>query len=118
MKRIFVYLIFLLVFLGLQASTKAQDILVPAGTLLRCTLDEPNFSSATADIGDPVICHLNGLREFGQSVFLRRSYLGGHVEANKEAVLFGRKGHLMLQFGRIGFAMADIPVTSNVIAAK
>jgi len=48
---------FLIGFSGLQANTKAQDILVPAGTLLRCTLDEPNFSSATADIGDPVICH-------------------------------------------------------------
>jgi len=26
----------------------AQDILVPAGTLLQCTMEEPNFSSATA----------------------------------------------------------------------
>jgi len=43
MRRISAYLIFSLVFLGLQASTKAQDILVPAGTLLRCTLDEPTF---------------------------------------------------------------------------
>src|SRR5215471_600390 len=25
-----------------------QDLLVPAGTLLQCTLSEPNFSSATA----------------------------------------------------------------------
>jgi len=118
MKRIFVYLIFSLVFLGLQASTKAQDILVPAGTLLRCTLDEPNFSSATADIGDPVICHLNGLREFGQSVFPRGSYLGGHLEADKEPGHFVGKGHLKLQFDRIGFPTSDIPVPSKVIAAK
>ena len=118
MKRIFVYLIFSLVFLGLQASTKAQDILVPAGTLLRCTLDEPNFSSATADIGDPVICHLNGLREFGQNVFPRGSYLGGHLEADKEPGHFVGKGHLKLQFDRIGFPTSDIPVPSKVIAAK
>jgi hypothetical protein len=118
MKRIFVYLIFSLVFLGLQASTKAQDILVPAGTLLRCTLDEPNFSSATADIGDPVICHLNALREFGQSVFPRGSYLGGHLEADKEPGHFVGKGHLKLQFDRIGFPTSDIPVPSKVIAAK
>ena len=118
MKRIFVYLIFSLVFLGLQASTKAQDILVPAGTLLRCTLDEPNFSSATADIGDPVICHLNGLREFGQNVFPRGSYLGGHLEADKEPGHFVGKGYLKLQFDRIGFPTSDIPVPSKVIAAK
>jgi hypothetical protein len=36
----------------------------PAGTLLQCTLNEPNFSSARADVGDPVLCHLRGLTEF------------------------------------------------------
>jgi hypothetical protein len=118
MRRISTYLIFSLVFLGLQASTKAQDILVPAGTLIRCTLDEPNFSSATADIGDPVICHLNSLREFGQSVFPRGSYLGGHLEADKEPGHFVGKGYLKLEFDRIGFSSTDVPVPSKVIAAK
>jgi hypothetical protein len=118
MRRISAYLIFSLVFLGLPASTKAQDILVPAGTLLRCTLDEPNFSSATADIGDPVICHLNGLREFGQNVFPRGSYLGGHLEADKEPGHFVGKGYLKLEFDRVGFPSSDVPVPSKVIAAK
>jgi hypothetical protein len=27
------------------SRANAQDILVPAGTLLRCTMSEPNFSS-------------------------------------------------------------------------
>jgi hypothetical protein len=118
MRRISAYLILSLVFLGLQASTKAQDILVPAGTLLRCTLDEPNFSSATADIGDPVICHLSSLREFGQNVFPRGSYLGGHLEADKEPGHFVGKGYLKLEFDRIGFPSSDVPVPSKVIAAK
>jgi hypothetical protein len=118
MRRISAYLIFSLVFLGLQANTQAQDILVPAGTLLRCTLDEPNFSSATADIGDPMICHLSSLREFGQNVFPRGSYLGGHLEADKEPGHFIGKGYLKLEFDRIGFPTSDIPVPSKVIAAK
>ena len=118
MRRISAYLIFSLVFLGLQASTKAQDILVPAGTLLKCTLDEPNFSSATADIGDPVICHLSSLRQFGQNVFPRGSYLGGHLEADKEPGHFVGKGYLKLEFDRIGFPSSDVPVPSKVIAAK
>jgi hypothetical protein len=118
MRRISTYLIFSFVFLGLQASTKAQDILVPAGTLLRCTLDEPNFSSATADIGDPVVCHLSSLREFGQNVFPRGSYLGGHLEADKEPGHFVGKGYLKLEFDRIGFSSSDVPVPSKVIAAK
>ena len=120
MRRISMNLILILsfVFLGPQSSAMAQDILVPAGTLIRCTLDEPNFSSATADIGDPVICHLNSLREFGQSVFPRGSYLGGHLEADKEPGHFVGKGYLKLEFDRIGFSSTDVPVPSKVIAAK
>ncbi len=118
MRRISEYLIFSLVFLGLQANAQVQDILVPAGTLLKCTLDEPNFSSATADIGDPVVCHLSSLREFGQSVFPRGSYLGGHLEADKEPGHFVGKGYLKLEFDRIGFSSTDVPVPSKVIAAK
>lgn len=121
MRRIPAYLIFslvFLVFLGLTANAQAQDILVPAGTLLRCTLDEPNFSAAAADIGDPVICHLSSLREFGQNVFPRGSYLGGHLEADKEPGHFVGKGYLKLEFDRIGFPSSDVPFPSKVIAAK
>jgi hypothetical protein len=119
MRRISAYLaISVLSFLGVQASTKAQDILVPAGTLLHCTMDEPNFSSATADIGDPVICHLSALRQFGKTVFPRGSYLGGHLESAKEPGHFVGKGYLKIEFDRIGFPDSDIPVPSKMIAAK
>jgi hypothetical protein len=118
MRRISAYLAFSVLVLGVQASTKAQDILVPAGTLLRCTLDEPNFSSATADIGDPVVCHLAALRQFGKTVFPRGSYLGGHLEADKEPGHFVGKGYLKIEFDRIGFPDSDIPVPSKIIAAK
>src|SRR6266403_5454922 len=118
MRRFLLYLAVSVLLLGVQASTKAQDILVPAGTLLRCTIDEPNFSSATADIGDPVICHLSALRQFGKAVFPRGSYLGGHLEADKEPGHFWGKGYLKIEFDRIGFPDSDIPVPSKIIAAK
>src|ERR1700722_7376028 len=118
MRRICAYLFFSVLFLGMQASTRAQDILVPAGTLLHCTLDEPNFSSATADIGDPVICHLAALRQFGKTVFPRGSYLGGHLEADKEPGHFVGKGYLKIEFDRIGLPESDIPVPSKIISAK
>lgn len=118
MRRIYAYLIVAVLFFGVQASTRAQDILVPAGTLLRCTMDEPNFSSKTADIGDPVICHLAALRQFGKAVFPRGSYLGGHLEADKEPGHFVGKGYLKIDFDRIGFPDSDIPVPSKIIAAK
>ena len=51
------------IFLGFASllvspTVRAQETVVPAGTLLRCTMSEPNFSSATAQVGDPVLCHL------------------------------------------------------------
>jgi hypothetical protein len=118
MRRSIGYLAVCMLFLGASASTKAQDILVPAGTLLRCTMDEPNFSSKTADIGDPVICHLSALRQFGKAVFPRGSYLGGHLEADKEPGHFVGKGYLKIEFDRIGFPDSDIPVPSKIVAAK
>ena len=118
MRRSIGYLAVCTLLLGMSASAKAQDILVPAGTLLRCTMDEPNFSSKTADIGDPVICHLAALRQFGKSVFPRGSYLGGHLEADKEPGHFVGKGYLKIEFDRIGFPDSDIPVPSKIIAAK
>ena len=49
MRRNLLFLICPFVFLALQENVWAQQIVVPAGTLLRCTLNEPNFSSATAE---------------------------------------------------------------------
>jgi len=101
---------------GLAASARAQNV-VPAGTLLQCTLDEPNFSSATADVGDPVVCYLKTVQQFGHIVLPRGSYLGGHLAAEKNPGHFWGKGYLRLEFDRIGLPNADIPVPSKVIAA-
>jgi len=68
----------------LQPATKAQVTLVPAGTLLHCTIDDPTISPKTAEVGDPVLCHLNQFTEFGHPVFPRGSYLAGHLEAAKQ----------------------------------
>jgi hypothetical protein len=54
MKRIIAILVSAVAVLVCAGRALAQELLVPAGTLLQCTLDEPNFSSATAAIGDPV----------------------------------------------------------------
>jgi hypothetical protein len=97
---------------------RAQDQLVPAGTLLQCTLDEPNFSSATAAIGDPVLCHLKTTQEFGRPMFPRGSMLGGHLEADKEPGHFVGKGYLKLTFDRVILPNGDLPVPAKVIQAR
>jgi hypothetical protein len=104
--------------LALVAGASAREVVLPAGTLLQCTLNEPNFSSATAEVGDPVLCHLRGVTEFGQQAFPRGSYLVGHLEAAKEPGHFFGKGYLRLQFDRIGLPSGDLPLETKVIATR
>jgi hypothetical protein len=84
-------------YFGLATSAGAQTgTVVPAGTLLQCTLDEPNFSSATVNVGDPVVCYLKSVQQFGHIVLPRGSYLEGHLAAERIPVIFGAKGTLGL----------------------
>jgi len=99
-------------------SASARDIVVPAGTLLQCTLNEPNLSSKTVDVGDPVLCHLRGVTVFGQQAFPRGSYLVGHLEDAKDPGHFWGKGYLKLQFDRIGVPSGDLPLEAKVIATR
>lgn len=99
-------------------AVRSQDLLVPAGTLLQCTLDEPNFSSKTAAVGDPVLCHLRTLQEFGKPVFPRGSMLGGHLEAEKDPGHFVGKGYLKITFDRVILPNGDLPVPAKVIQAR
>ncbi|MGA2746285.1 MAG: hypothetical protein ABSE44_16440, partial [Candidatus Sulfotelmatobacter sp.] len=102
----------------LTLSASAREVVLPAGTLLKCTLDEPNLSSATVDVGDPVLCHLHAQTEFGQQAFPRGSYLVGHLESAKEPGHFWGKGYLKLQFDRIGLPTGDLPLEAKVIATR
>lgn len=116
-RRAITYSFSLMLILGLAMKVSAQD-LIPAGTLLQCTLSEPNFSSATANVGDPVVCYLKSLQQFGHIVLPRGSYLQGHLAAEKDPGHFWGKGYLKLEFDRIGLPNTDIPVPSKVVAAS
>jgi hypothetical protein len=118
MKRLIVSLVSAVTLLVLATGVHAQDLLVPAGTLLQCTLEEPNFSSATASVGDPVLCHLKSFQEFGHTVFPRGSMLAGHLEADKDPGHFVGKGYLKLTFDRVIVPTGDIPLPAKVIQAK
>ena len=108
----------LILALGFCSAARAHDVVLPAGTLLQCTLNEPNFSSRTAEVGDPVVCHLRGITQFGQQAFPRGSYLVGHLESAKEPGHFFGKGYLQLRFDRIGLPNGDLPLEAKVIATR
>jgi hypothetical protein len=103
---------------ALTVLAGARDVVVPAGTLLQCTLNEPNLSSKTVAVGDPVLCHLRGVTVFGQQAFPRGSYVVGHLEAAKDPGHFFGKGYLQLTFDRIGVPVGDLPLEAKVIATR
>jgi hypothetical protein len=110
--------LFVLLFFSPTSSVAVvHAVLLPAGTLLQCTLSEPNFSTATVEVGDPVLCQLYGVSEFGQSL-PRGSYLGGHLEAAKNPGHFVGKGYLTLQFDRIGLPGGDMPIQTKIISVN
>jgi hypothetical protein len=108
----------LLTILSLTPSASARETVLPAGTLLQCTMNEPNFSSATVAVGDPVLCHLHSVTEFGQQTFPRGSYLVGHLESAKDPGHFWGKGYIKLVFDRIGLPNGDMPLDAKVIATR
>src|ERR1700685_1674490 len=104
--------------LSLTTSASARETVLPAGTLLQCTMNEPNFSSATVAVGDPVLCHLHSVTEFGQQTFPRGAYLVGHLESSKDPGHFWGKGNMKLVFDRIGLPDGDMPLDAKVIATR
>jgi hypothetical protein len=118
MKRLIGILVSATALLVSATGIRAQDQLVPAGTLLQCTLNEPNFSSATAAVGDPVLCHLRTMQEFGRPLFPRGSMLGGHLEAEKDPGHFVGKGYIKITFDRVILPNGDLPVPAKVIQAR
>jgi hypothetical protein len=116
MKPSSLYLALALFCLTAWGSAQARDLVVPAGTLMTCTLDEPKFSSATVSVGDPFLCYPRTMQSFGQTVFPRGTYLVGHLEADKEPGHFVGKGYLKLSFDRIGLPSSDLPLNAKIIA--
>jgi hypothetical protein len=114
--------ILLTVLLCVSASIVARAVssseLIPAGTLLQCTLDEPNFSSKTAQVGDPVLCYLGHISAFGRSIFPRGAELSGHLQDYQNPGHFVGKGWIEIDFDRIILPGAQVyPLSAKVISA-
>ena len=91
---------------------------VPAGTLLHCTLDEPNFSSKTAQVGDPVLCHVNSVEMFGRPLIPRGAYLSARLEEYRDPGHFWGKGWIQLEFTSLTLPNGNFPLSAKVIAAR
>jgi hypothetical protein len=108
----------IIVCLPALATAQAKETIIPAGTLLQCTLDEPSFSSASADVGDPVICHARGTQQFGHAMFPRGAYLSGRLVDSRDPGHFWGKGWLKLEFDRISLPDTTLPVPGKIVAVR
>src|ERR1700744_104843 len=76
----------------------AAEQLIPAGSLLQCTVSEPKLSSKTTDIGHPVLCQVSHVELYGRTVFPYGSYLVGRFEEYKDPGHLVGKGWMELKF--------------------
>lgn len=108
----------LLAFLMFSVAVQAESTdFLPAGMLLNCTLDEPNFSSKTAEVGDPVLCHIGSTSAFGHQVFPRGAYLAGRLQDSKDPGHLYGKGWIALEFDRLVLpGEAVLPLNTKTIA--
>src|SRR6202041_430868 len=113
MKRILATL--LLVLPGSLTAWAVQ--LIPAGSVMQCMTSEPNVSTKTMHIGDPVLCQVSRTELYGRSVFPYGSYLVGHFEDYKDPGHFVGKGWMELRFDRMIVGNDTvIPISSRVVA--
>jgi hypothetical protein len=118
MPRTFLLLIVIVcVCLTRTAAPQAANEILPAGTLLQCTLDEPNLSSSTAQVGDPVLCHIGVLAVFGRPIFPRGAYLSGRFQEYSDPGRFFGKGWIELAFDRLVLPHAvELPLSAKMIS--
>ena len=115
MHRLFLFVVVVLC-LATVAAAQTKESIVPAGTLLQCTLDEPRFSSETAQVGDPVVCHVSSLGMFGRPIFPRGAYLSGRFEDFRDPGHFFGKGWLKLEFESLTLPGGTFPVSAKVVS--
>jgi hypothetical protein len=92
------------------------DQLIPAGSLMTCTLSEPKISSRTMAIGDPVLCRVGHAQRVGRSVLPYDSYLVGRFEDYRDPGHFVGKGWMELRFDRLVVGSdREFPVEARVV---
>jgi len=94
----------------------SRDVPLVAGTLVQCTLNEPNFSSRTAKVGDPLICYARPLSEFGCTALPEGTELSGRFIDYKDPGRLLGKGWIELEFDRLILADGEASAAMRVIS--
>ena len=96
----------------------ATEQLIPAGSLIQCTISEPKLSSKTAEVGDPILCQISSVGFYSRSVLPYGSYLAGRFEEYQDPGHFVGRGWMQLTFDRLVLPPDQVvPVAAKVIQA-
>ena len=105
-----------LLLLSTPLAAFGGDTLLPAGSLIQCTISEPKLSSKTDKVGDPVLCQMSHAELYGRATIPYGSYLVGHFEDYKDPGHFVGKGWIELKFDRLVVRDEIVPLDARVIA--
>ena len=98
------------------SSLAGAEQLVPAGSIIRCTVAEPKISSKTENVGDPVLCQVSHVEAYGRASFPYDAYLVGTFVDYKDPGHLVGKGWMELKFDRmITHNDSVVPVDVRVI---
>ena len=87
--------------LAAPACADAAMQLIPAGSLIECTLSEPKLSSKTVAVGDPVLCQVGYTEGYASFALPYNSFMEGRFEDYKDPGHFIGKGWMELDFDRM-----------------
>ena len=114
MKSKLLFIFSLLLAAGPTLASAEQ--LVPAGSILKCTVSD-KISSKTEAVGDPVMCTLSHTEAYSRVAFPYGSYLIGHFEEYKDPGHFVGKGWMELRFDRLMIQPdTNVPINARVVA--
>ncbi len=113
MKRTFAALLLV----AAAAAPAVAEKLIPAGSIIQCTIAEPKVSSKTFDKGDPVLCQLSHMEYYGRSVFPYGAYIEGRFVDYKDPGHLVGKGWMELDFDKLIINQTDdvIPIQAKVV---
>jgi len=94
----------------------ASRQILPAGSLINCTVSETKISSKTTGIGDPVLCQASITTRNGSTRLPFNTYLEGRFEDYKDPGHFVGKGWMELKFDRMVIEPRTvIPLDARVV---
>lgn len=107
----------LAIFCSFSLCASAEQ-LVPAGSVMQCVISD-KISSATTQVGDPIVCELSHMEAHGRSSFPYGAYLIGRFEEYKDPGHLVGKGWMELKFDRMVVGNDTvIPVDARVVATS